>query len=161
MRTSSCLALSLLTAALFGSVSAVSAQQAPLPDSLRGKMARLALPLILTQKTVVALYPYAVFDSAARLPDATARNHPEIPRLSRVADSLGFDFVLRPPETATIQDERYAATYQAPSGRKAGLILFAPGLRPMYLPPGTSDLDLARQLSELALRASRMAYRPS
>jgi len=136
--------------------------QEPSPrDSIQARLNRLGLPLLLSRPTLVGLYPYTVFDSAARFPAQTAKAHPELPRLARLADSLGFDFVLRPPETATIQDQRYAAVYHPPTGQERGFILFAPGLRPTFVSATITEADLAQELRDLRIRASRLSYRAS
>jgi hypothetical protein len=139
----------------------LAAQANPSPDSVQVLLNHLAVPLLLSRPTLVALYPFAVFDSAARMPAIAERNHPELPRLAHVADSLGFDFVMRTPETAAIQDQRYAAVYRAPSGTTTGFILFAPGLRPKVLPRKTPEERLIQELADYGARARQMSHRAS
>jgi hypothetical protein len=105
------------------------------------------------------MLPQAVFDSAQAMPEVAARAHPELPRLERLADSLGFDFVMRPPEAAIIEDQRYAATYQAPRGVTAGYILFAPGLRPKLIRNLVTEDELRRLLQDFGALARRMGRR--
>jgi hypothetical protein len=130
---------------LFLIAPSVTAQEKTPSDS-SPSVTLLASPLLLRSPTLVVLVPPVLFDSLRSAPEGTARNHPELGRLADLATSSGFDFAIRPPATAVIQDQRYAAVYQAPAGVASGYILFAPGLRPKLIPTVIPEEQLGQEL---------------